>query len=145
MSSEAPRTAQLYRVFGVCPIPAGGGRRGMRLCNYVLVLSIAATQLAGAGVSGQQVASASSKEGDWLLDTKSGCRLWDWHPDPKDRAVWTGACPGGKKQGRGVVQWYEHGQPIDRFEGTYRSGKREGFGRYQWTAETRFEGHYAND
>jgi hypothetical protein len=30
------------------------------------------------------------------------------------------------------VQWFEHGRPIDRFEGVYRRGKREGFGRYDW-------------
>ncbi|HSH99799.1 MAG TPA: hypothetical protein VLA02_04285 [Reyranella sp.] len=85
------------------------------------------------------------EEGDWLLDTQTGCRMWDWHPDAKDRAVWSGACPGGEKQGRGVAQWYEHVQPIDRFEGTYRDGKREGFGRYVWKADVRFEGQYAND
>jgi len=83
--------------------------------------------------------------GDWLFDTEKGCRMWDWHPDLKDRAVWSGACPAGKKQGRGVVQWFEHGQPIDRFEGTYRNNKREGFGHYRWTAETRYDGLYSND
>ena len=137
----------------------------MRFSNYALMLLIATTQLAGAAVFGRQLASATAlpdclpeepdtiqiswtqpcEEGDWLLDTQAGCRMWDWHPDPNDKAVWSGTCPGGKKDGRGVVQWYEHGQPIDRFEGTYRNGKREGFGRYIWTPETRFEGHYAND
>ena len=39
------------------------------------------------------------------------------HPDLKDRAMWSGACPAGKKEGRGVEQWSEHGYPIDRFEG----------------------------
>ena len=137
----------------------------MRLHNYLLALSFAATQLAGAAVFGQQVASATMQpdclsdepdslqiswvqpceEGDWLLDTQAGCRMWDWHPDPKDRGVWNGTCPGGKKDGRGVVQWFEHGQPIDRFVGTFRNGKREGFGRYVWTSEASFEGHYAND
>ena len=137
----------------------------MRYSHYVLVLSIAATQVAAASVFGQQTAAASTQvdclsvepdslqiswtqpceEGDWLLDTKLGCRMWDWHPDPNDRAAWSGACPGGKKDGRGVVQWYEHGQAIDRFEGTYRNNKREGFGRYVWKPEVSFEGHYAND
>jgi len=137
----------------------------MRSINYALVLLIATTQLAGTAVSAQQVAAASLQsdclseepdslqiswtqpcdEGDWLLDTQAGCRMWDWHPDPKDRAAWTGMCPGGKKDGRGVVQWTEHGQAIDRFEGTFRNGKREGFGRYVWTPETSFEGQYAND
>ena len=89
--------------------------------------------------------TAPCEEGNWLLDTQSGCRMWDWHPDPKDRAVWNGTCPGGKKEGRGVVQWSEHGQAVDRFEGAFRNGKREGFGRYVWTPEASFEGHYAND
>jgi len=126
---------------------------------------IAATQWAGATASAQQIAAASMQpdcpsvepdslqinwtqpcdEGDWLLDTQLGCRMWDWHPDPKDRAAWNGMCPAGKKDGRGVVQWSEHGQAIDRFEGTFRNGKREGFGRYVWTPEASFEGHYAND
>ena len=30
------------------------------------------------------------ENGNWLLDTKLGCRMWDWHPDHKDRAAWTG-------------------------------------------------------
>jgi len=137
----------------------------MRFSVYFSTLLVAAAQLAGMSVLGQDMALAPAKpdcpsdepdslqiswtqpceEGDWLLDTQTGCRMWDWHPDPKDRAVWSGACPGGKKQGRGVVQWYEHGQPIDRFEGTYRDGKREGFGRYVWKNDVRFEGRYEND
>ncbi len=115
--------------------------------------------------SAQQIASAASvpdcatvepdslqiswvqpcEEGDWLLDTQTGCRMWDWHPDQHDRSAWTGGCPRGAKEGHGVVQWFEHDQAIDRFEGTYHAGKREGFGRYQWNATDRYEGHYAND
>ena len=83
--------------------------------------------------------------GNWLLDTETGCRMWDWHPDLRDHATWTGGCPRGTKDGHGVVQWFEHGQAIDRFEGTFHAGKREGFGRYQWNATDRYEGHYAND
>ena len=83
--------------------------------------------------------------GGWLFDTETGCRMWDWHPDPDDKAVWTGAWRDGLKHGRGVVQWTEHGQKIDRFEGTYRFGRREGFGRYVWNQEYRFEGNYADD
>jgi hypothetical protein len=85
------------------------------------------------------------EEGNWLLDTQAGCRMWDWHPDPHDRAVWNGSCRSGLKEGRGTVQWFEHGQPIDRFEGTYRLGKREGFGRYDWNETDSFEGHYTAD
>ena len=137
----------------------------MRSTGYAVVLLMAATQWAAAGASAQQIAALSVQphcpaaapdslqiswtqpctEADWLLDTRSGCRMWDWHPDPKDRAVWSGTCLGGKKEGRGTVLWSEHGQAIDRFEGTFRKGKREGFGRYVWTPEASFEGQYAND
>jgi hypothetical protein len=125
----------------------------------------AVAQMASTSVAGQQVAAVSTQvecpfdapdslqiswtqpcsEGDWLLDTEVGCRMGDWHPDPKDRATWNGACPGGNKDGRGVAQWYEHGQAIDRFEGTFRNGKREGFGRYVWAPGVSYEGLYAND
>jgi hypothetical protein len=135
----------------------------MHLGNTIAVLL--AAQFAATAATGQQLAAAAMQpdclseatdslqiswtqpceEGDWLLDTRRGCRMWDWHPDPKDRAVWNGLCPAGKKDGRGAVQWTEHGQAIDRFEGTFRSGKREGFGRYVWSPGARYEGHYAND
>jgi len=137
----------------------------MRLSIYASVLLVAATQWIGASAHAQQLAlvpaqpdcpsgepdslqiswTDTCEQGDWFLDTRSGCRMWDWYPDLKDRAMWSGACPDGKKEGRGVVQWFEHGQPIDRFEGTYRKNKREGFGRYNWTPQTSFEGTYAND
>ncbi len=137
----------------------------MRFSIYASALLIAAAQLAGASAFGQQLAMAPAhndcpsdepdslqiswtqpcEEGDWLLDTQTGCRMWDWHPDQQDRAVWSGTCPGGKKTGHGVVQWFEHGQRIDRFEGTFRNGKREGFGRYVWNEGIEFQGQYAND
>lgn len=136
----------------------------MRVSHHILAMALAVTQLAIASASGQQMAIASRGsdcqpeapdslqiswtqpcyEDDWQLDPEVGCRMDDWHPDPKDRALWSGACPGGSKEGRGIVQWYEHGQAIDRFEGTFRNGKREGFGRYVWTTGVSYEGLYAN-
>src|SRR5262249_55978418 len=47
--------------------------------------------------------TAPCDEGRWLLDPQSGCRMWDWHPEPDDTSTWTGACPGGRKEGRGVM------------------------------------------
>jgi hypothetical protein len=83
--------------------------------------------------------------GDWLLDTQTGCRMWDWHPEPEDKVVWKGACRAGRPEGRGEAQWFEHGHPIDRFVGTYRNGKREGPGYYTWNDQVSYEGTYAND
>lgn len=88
---------------------------------------------------------APCEQGNWLLEPGVGCRMWDWHPDLEDKASWSGSCRGALKEGTGVVQWTEHGEPIDRFEGTYRNGRREGAGRYSWTPTDWFEGTYAND
>ena len=88
---------------------------------------------------------APCEEGNWLLEPGVGCRMWDWHPDKQDKASWSGSCRASLKEGKGVSQWTEHGQPIDRFEGTYRNGRREGVGSYAWNATDRFEGSYAND
>lgn len=88
---------------------------------------------------------APCEQGNWLFEPGVGCRMWDWHPDTEDRASWTGTCKGVLKDGRGVVQWTEHGKPIDRFEGIYRDGRRNGPGRYVWNETDHFEGTYADD
>jgi hypothetical protein len=85
------------------------------------------------------------RDGSWSLVPEAGCRLWEWRPDPEDAATWSGICRSGRREGRGVVQWYEHGRPIDRFEGVFRHGKREGVGRYDWPAGQRYQGTYAAD
>jgi hypothetical protein len=85
------------------------------------------------------------ENGSWLLDTLTGCRIWDWHPAPEDIVTWSGPCRGGLKQGAGILQWFEHGRPIDRFEGEFDRNRRQGLGRYSWTERDRFEGHYDAD
>jgi hypothetical protein len=89
--------------------------------------------------------TAPCEDGSWLLDPHTGCRLWDWRPEPEEAATWSGTCPGGLKEGAGIVQWFEHGRPIDRYEGAFERGRRKGFGRYYWPAGQRFEGYYDAD
>ena len=83
--------------------------------------------------------------GSWLFEPAVGCRMWDWHPTPSDVVTWTGECRSGTKVGSGVVQWFEHDQPIDRFEGTFVSGRRRGPGRYSWNSKDWFIGFYEDD
>jgi len=89
--------------------------------------------------------SSPCDNGTWLFEPGVGCRMWDWHPDRRDKATWTGTCQSNVKEGPGVALWTEHGQPIDRFEGMYRNGRREGAGRYEWNERDRFEGTYTQD
>jgi hypothetical protein len=126
-------------------------RRGRGLVTLVLALTLAATATLAQDCNVEEPDSlqiswtAPCEDGSWLLDPQTGCRLWDWRPDPDDSATWSGACPGGLKEGPGTVQWFEHGRPIDRFEGVFERGRRKGFGRYYWPAGQRFEGYYGAD
>ena len=83
--------------------------------------------------------------GTWLFEPSVGCRMWDWHPGLSDRITWTGQCRDGAKAGWGVVQWFEHGQPIDWFEGTFVAGKRQGAGHYRWNGSDWYVGFYEDD
>ena len=136
----------------------------MRTSTYASTVLIVAIQFVFVSAFAQQLAMAPSQTEcpseapDWIQISwtstvrgrrlgagfESGCRIGDWHPDPQDRAVWSGTCSNGSKDGP-AVQWFEHNQRIDSFEGTYRGGKREGFGQYVWNEEISFEGQYAND
>lgn len=89
--------------------------------------------------------TAPCQDGSWDLDPRTGCRMWNWRPDPEDTATWSGRCLSGRKEGHGTVQWYEHGRPIDRFEGVFRRGKRESIGRYDWPAGQSYQGAYVAD
>jgi hypothetical protein len=84
-------------------------------------------------------------EGDWLYEPTVGCRMWDWHPAPSDIVTWSGQCQAGLMVGWGVLQWSEHGHLIDRFEGSYVAGKRQGQGRYRWNEDNWFIGSYDDD
>lgn len=124
--------------------------------NYGLLLLVPALALAAAGAHAASCGDAQPdslqiswttpcQDGSWDHAREGGCRLWAWRPAPEDTATWSGACRSGHKEGRGVVQWYEHGRPIDRFEGTFQGGKREGAGRYDWPAGQRYQGTYKAD
>lgn len=133
-SCAATRTATGCLLFLLVPALAlGAARTRAQPCDQELPDSLAISW------------TAPCQDGSWFLDPQAGCRLWDWHPDPEDTATWSGACLSGQKEGRGVVQWYEHERPIDRFEGAFRRGKREGVGRYDWPAGQSYRGGYAAD
>ena len=133
------------------PLPEPDNRRGCGLLVLVLGLTLAATATLARDCTVVEPDSlqinwtAPCEDGSWLLDPQTGCRLWDWNPAPEDTATWSGSCPRGLKEGAGAVQWFEHGRPIDRFEGVFERGRRKGFGRYYWPTDQRFEGYYDAD
>ena len=138
----------------------------LRRCPRVALLAVIAVCIAANGIAGTSETDAGHQamdclpaepdsvqiswdspcqDGSWLMDSEVGCRMWDWHPAPEDGATWTGRCRAGKKIGRGMVQWFEHGRPIDRFLGSFIAGRRQGLGLYVWNETDWYDGYYEDD
>jgi hypothetical protein len=64
----------------------------------------------------------------WIEDAKTGCRIRNPAPQPKESVTWSGACPNGIAAGTGVLQWFDDDRPTDRFEGEMRDGWENGRG-----------------
>jgi hypothetical protein len=45
----------------------------------------------------------------WMTDPKTGCKVWNAHPQAGETASWNGACKKGLAEGRGYVQWFRDG------------------------------------
>lgn len=76
------------------------------------------------------VASAQSPHaaGTWLRDEDSGCAVWNVEPRDNERFSWSGSCVAGLATGAGILQWYEEGEPSERYEGLMSGGKPHGRG-----------------
>src|SRR6266446_6345392 len=59
-------------------------------------------------------------EAGWVTDKRTGCRVSDPDPDPKDTITWSGRCQNGIAQGPGVVEWLEDNLVAVRAEGEWR-------------------------
>lgn len=45
----------------------------------------------------------------WIADAKTGCKVWNSEPLPKESVTWSGDCLNGKAEGRGTLTWYRDG------------------------------------
>ncbi len=64
----------------------------------------------------------------WIVDGKTGCRIRNPTPQPRESVTWSGGCPNGAAEGTGVLQWFDDGRPTDRYEGEMRDGWENGRG-----------------
>ena len=90
----------------------GGALKGLGALCITLVLSTAA--------------SAQKIEPRWETDQKTGCKLWNPNPAPGESVSWSGACREGHADGYGVEQWFKDGNPGNRIEGEFVSGRSKG-------------------
>lgn len=66
--------------------------------------------------------------GEWMTDSKSGCRMWDPLPVPDEAVSWRGPCKDGKASGSGVLTIFKAGAQVEHNEGEFADGKETGHG-----------------
>jgi len=78
-------------------------------------------------VAGPVLAQAPNPD-SWIEDGKTGCKIRNPAPQPRESVTWSGACPNGIAEGTGVLQWFDDDRPTDRYEGEMRDGWENGRG-----------------
>jgi hypothetical protein len=87
-------------------------------------------------------AVAQSIAQDWISDPQTGCRVVNPNPQPNESITWSGGCQNGFAQGLGVLQWFENGQPAERYNGELRGGQMNGHGILNTGNGGRYEGEF---
>jgi hypothetical protein len=78
----------------------------------------------------------------WIADLATGCRVWSANPQPGESITWTGGCPDGLAQGKGVLQWSGGSNADRRYEGEIRAGKIDGDGTEIFVSGGRYDGEF---
>ena len=76
----------------------------------------------------------------WIVDTRTGCRVWNANPKSNLSVSWSGPCQNRVAQGHGVLQWSANDRPDDRYEGDLVAGKYDGHGIWTSPDGFRYEG-----
>lgn len=84
-----------------------------------------------------------AQAGDFVADMRSGCKVWNPHPQQGETAEWSGACVNGLAQGKGILQWLSHNKPSEKDEGEWIEGRQSGRGSQDWNSG-RYDGDLVN-
>jgi hypothetical protein len=103
-----------------------------------------ATLLIVTTLSASAPTSAQAPSPDsWIEDSKTGCKIRNPAPQPRESVTWSGACPNGIAEGTGILQWFDDDRPTDRYEGELRDGWENGRGVATSTViADRYEGEW---
>ena len=105
----------------------------------ILALAIA---VLGAAAIAVFVTGQHRPKGMWMVDQKTGCRIWDDLPAANELVSWSGDCKDGYAEGRGTAQWIIKGKPVDRYDGEMRAGRMIGAGTLSFPNGMRYEGAF---
>ena len=88
-------------------------------------------------------AVAQPEGGGFVADLKSGCKVWNPHPQPNETVNWSGNCVNGLAQGPGSLQWLKNANPYEKDQGEWNGGRQSGRGTQDW-GSGRYDGELVN-
>jgi hypothetical protein len=89
------------------------------------------------------VTAAPAQAGTWIIDTKSGCEVWNPNPQLDESVSWLGSCVNGRAEGRGIAQWSRNGNPSETDEGEWGNGRQVKEGTQLWSSG-RYDGELSD-
>jgi hypothetical protein len=92
----------------------------------IRAIAFSATLLIGLAGSGWAQQARSPQPG-WVVDGRTGCRLWNGVPLHIKGVAWSGACLNGLAHGQGEAEW-THNNWQTFYRGEMIAGKYEGRG-----------------
>lgn len=87
----------------------------------------------------------AADDGYWISDAK-GCKVvLNPTPQPRVTVTWSGACPEGVAQGRGILEWIVDGKTDARLDIKSVDGKADGEGSYTTAGGIHFQGNFIEE
>jgi len=91
------------------------------------------------------ISSTSTEDKSWIADPRTGCRVYNGVPGPKESITWNGDCQNGLAEGKGILQWFVNGVASERYEGDWRDGKQNGHGVFTDAKGDHYDGEFLDD
>ncbi len=82
--------------------------------------------------------------GEWIIDSKTNCKVWNPNPVPNETISWSGKCVSSYASGKGTLIWYKNGDKNGSYEGEMKNGKPHGKGINTDSKGNRYEGDFVD-
>ena len=106
-----------------------------------LLLGSASTAAISADLSASHVSVPDLKDGQWLVDPHSGCRVLDVNFDEGDTASWNGACRNSLADGAGTVTFSNDGAVVETIAANFHRGiVQDGHVVAAWADGSKYDG-----
>jgi hypothetical protein len=114
---------------------------GMMLGSASTAAIAADVDLIGANRAAAPAAQQDSKNGQWLVDPRSGCRVLDVNFDDGDAASWSGVCKNGLAEGAGTLTFSNDGAVLETIAANLHRGVvQDGHVVAAWADGSKYDG-----